>query len=303
MSRHASILIASLLSLLAACATTLPSHEATVLAWQDQRLAALKQPDSYLNIVGLHWLKPGTTSFGGSEDADIRMPTDTQGLLGRFDFDGDAVVMHVAAGETVRAGGSPVDAPVLMHDDATGSPVTAQYGNLSWVVIERNGRHGVRVRDEQHPVVAAFGPLPYYPIDPSYRVQGRLLRYPEPKTVRVGTVIEGLGWEPQSPGVVEFTFAGETHRLEAYASATDQLFFVFGDRTNGRETYPAGRFLYADDPGEGETVELDFNKSYSPPCAFNDFSTCPVATPANRLAFPVMAGELYDRSLGPQATD
>ena len=41
-----------------------------------------------------------------------------------------------------------------------------------------------------------------------------------------------------------------------------------------------------------ETV-LDFNLAYNPPCAFNEFSTCPVATPRNRLAIAIVAGEKF----------
>ena len=44
-------------------------------------------------------------------------------------------------------------------------------------------------------------------------------------------------------------------------------------------------------------VVLDFNKSYSPPCAFNDFSTCPIASPRNRLDVRIDAGEKYDEAL------
>ena len=87
---------------------------------------------------------------------------------------------------------------------------------------------------------------------------------------------------------------GETFELEGYASG-EELFFVFGDRSNGRETYPAGRFLYAAMPEDGGQTILDFNHSYSPPCAFNDFSTCPVASPRNRLSTVVAAGELFNR--------
>ena len=105
-------------------------------------------------------------------------------------------------------------------------------------------------------------------------------------------MVEGLGWEPTSPGVVEFNLNGTDYSLEAYEIG-DRLFFVFGDQTNRGETYPAGRFLYAEKPGEDGKTVLDFNESYSPPCAFNDFSTCPVATPANRLPIAVPAGEKY----------
>ena len=72
---------------------------------------------------------------------------------------------------------------------------------------------------------------------------------------------------------------------------------MFGDRTSGRDSYAAGRFLYADMPGDDGRTVLDFNQSYNPPCAFNDFSTCPVASPRNRLPVVIDAGEKFDESL------
>jgi uncharacterized protein len=39
------------------------------------------------------------------------------------------------------------------------------------------------------------------------------------------------------------------------------------------------------------TTQVDFNKSYNPPCAFNDFATCPLPPPQNRLALRVESGE------------
>lgn len=109
----------------------------------------------------------------------------------------------------------------------------------------------------------------------------------------VNTTIEGLGYHPRSPGKVAFEIDGATYELEAYESG-DELFFVFADRTSGRETYPAGRFVYAAAPDENGTTVLDFNRAYNPPCAFNDFATCPVASPRNRLAVRIEAGEKYD---------
>ena len=125
------------------------------------------------------------------------------------------------------------------------------------------------------------------------RVSAELHRFAEPKRLKVETVIEGLGWQPESPGVVKFELGRQTFQLEAYASG-DELFFVFGDRTSGRDTYPAGRFLYAKLPADGASTLLDFNRAYNPPCAFNDFATCPVASPQNRLSIRIEAGEKFD---------
>ena len=38
-------------------------------------------------------------------------------------------------------------------------------------------------------------------------------------------------------------------------------------------------------------MTLDFNKAYSPPCAFTDFATCPLPPAQNRLKLPIEAGE------------
>jgi len=70
----------------------------------------------------------------------------------------------------------------------------------------------------------------------------------------------------------------------------EELFFIFRDQTAGKETYPAGRFLYAPMPKDGKVV-LDFNKAYSPPCAFTAFATCPLPPPQNRLPVRIEAGE------------
>ncbi len=41
---------------------------------------------------------------------------------------------------------------------------------------------------------------------------------------------------------------------------------------------------------DGTTV-LDFNESYNPPCAFNEFTTCPLPPAENRLKMRILAGE------------
>ena len=71
-----------------------------------------------------------------------------------------------------------------------------------------------------------------------------------------------------------------------------QLFFILKDQTSGKETYPAGRFLYVDMPENGQVI-LDFNKAYSPPCAFTPYATCPLPPKENRLGIRLEAGEKF----------
>ena len=286
--------------ILGACGPAAPSldpeaYEQQVLEWRAGRLARLLAPDGYLTQIGLFWLDAGSYTLGSGAENDIRLPANAAAEVGSLEVTGGVVHMRVADGVEVLSAGEPVT-DILIADDTSPEPVQLTHESIAWTVIKRDDRVGVRVRDYEHPFVATFGPLPYFPIDASLRVQGTLKRYDEPRIANVGTVIEGLGYHPESPGVVEFEIGGETHELEAYTSG-DRLFFVFGDATNRDDTYGAGRFLYADVPGENGQTILDFNMSYSPPCAFNDFSTCPVASPRNRLPIRIEAGEKYDKAL------
>lgn len=55
-------------------------------------------------------------------------------------------------------------------------------------------------------------------LDVTLRVPAKLQRFEEPRIANVGTVIKGLGYHPESPGVVHFAVDGQSYRLEAYAS-------------------------------------------------------------------------------------
>lgn len=87
-----------------------------------------------------------------------------------------------------------------------------------------------------------------------------------------------------------FSVAGQECHLEPVSEGGESLFFIFGDKTNGKETYAAGRFLYTDLPKDGRVV-LDFNKAVNPPCAFTPYATCPLPPASNRLAVRIEAGE------------
>jgi uncharacterized protein len=87
-----------------------------------------------------------------------------------------------------------------------------------------------------------------------------------------------------------FTRDGQTFELYPIQEEPDSLFFVFGDRTSGKETYGAARFLDTPLAKDGKLV-LDFNEARNPPCAFTPYATCPLAPPENRLDVRITAGE------------
>jgi uncharacterized protein (DUF1684 family) len=289
-----------LLMIAAACGRVEPEfelalHEQEVLDWREWRRERLLTPEGYLNQIGLYWLEQGSYSMGSGSENDIIVPPSFSELIGVFEVDEDGVRFTAEEGIEVLHEGLIVS-EINMGADTSDNPVSLSHDSLAWKVIERAGKLAVRLKDYEHPFVKTFGQLPYYDIDPDLRVTARLERYDEPRTVAVNTVIEGFQQFPEAPGIVTFEIDGQTYQLEPTTSG-DQLFFVFGDETNNGETYGAGRFVYADAPEGGGELILDFNKSYSPPCAFNDFSTCPVASPRNRLPIRIEAGEMFDSAL------
>jgi len=270
----------------------LASYEADTEQWRAERIERLKGPTGYLNLAGLFWLTEGTVTIGSAADNDIVFPSAAAEHVGELLVSADGVLLNVTDGVEVTSAGQSLTS-ILIADDTTEMPITIAHASIAWTIIKRDSRFALRLRDFEHPSIAAFPPIEYYPVDTAMLVPATLERFDTPKILKVETVIVGLGWQPESPGVVVFELDGQELRLEAYGSG-DELFFVFGDRTSGRETYPAGRFLYADVPAEGEQTLLDFNRAYNPPCAFNDFATCPVASPQNRLPIRIEAGEKFD---------
>ena len=57
-----------------------------------------------------------------------------------------------------------------------------------------------------------------------------------------------------------------------------------------RRTTPGGSSTRPGRAGDGSVV-LDFNRTTNLPCAYTDFTTCPVPLPQNRLQVAIEAGE------------
>jgi len=135
-----------------------------------------------------------------------------------------------------------------------------------------------------------FKGLEYFPLDQQWRFEARFEPYTSMKKIPIINIL-GMEDDMNSPGVVVFDVGGHEYRLDAVLEDGETDYFImFGDPTNGKQTYGAGRFMYVKPPVNGVTV-LDFNKSYNPPCAFSHYATCPLPPPQNRLPIAVTAGE------------
>jgi len=266
------------------------AYEDGIRRWRADREAALEADDGWLTVAGLFWLRPGLNRAGADPSNDIVLPDGAApARLGVFQLGDGAAVFTAEPGTRVTSRGQPIETLVLT---AGSEPPAVEVGRLTMFLIERGDRYAVRMRDRNSPMRRAFTTLAWYPIDRAYRVTARFTAYAEPKRIPVPNV---LGDTPEmvSPGFVEFTLGGETLRLEPVFETSDarELFYIFGDRTNGDTTYGAGRFFYSELPEDGQVV-LDFNKAYNPPCVFTPFATCPLPPPQNKLPVRIAAGEL-----------
>ncbi|HXO22494.1 MAG TPA: DUF1684 domain-containing protein [Thermoanaerobaculia bacterium] len=266
------------------------AYRESIAAWHRERIADLKNQDGWLTLVGLFWLQEGENRFGSGVANRVIFPAGkAPELAGTLVLHGKEVSVQVAPGVAVTADGKPVTSAVLAAD-AAGKPTVLALGSLRFFVIQRGDRVGIRVKDTQSPALAAFHDVDTFPVSETWRVEARFEPYQPPKKVAVPNVL-GQVTESPSAGAVVFEKDGRTYRLDAFQDPKQgDLSFVFGDATNGHETYGAGRFLETDAPKDGR-VMIDFNRAYNPPCAFTAFATCPLPPKENKLALRVEAGE------------
>ncbi len=272
------------------------THRREIEAWQKARDVRLRSDSGWLTLAGLFWLKPGVNRFGADGANDIVLPAHASpARAGIFVVAEDEVAVEISPGVMVTLGGKPVMKAALRSDAGGATPDLLTMGSLTMQVIERNGRLAIRLKDSKSKVRSTFKGLGYFPVNPRYRIVARFIPHPDPVTITVPNVL-GFSEALPSPGYAQFELGGKTYRLDPVIESPGdtQLFFIFRDQTAGRATYGSGRFLYADPPQNGRVV-LDFNKAYSPPCAFTSYATCPLPPQQNRLPIAVEAGELFGR--------
>ncbi len=256
------------------------SYVSSVLKWRQDREARLKSDTGWPTIAGLFWLREGSQTIGSDAANRIVLPAHSApARLGVIEFhDGKALLQYADRGK-----GS-----VVLQPDSSGAPTRIRVGALTFWVIQRGNRYGLRLRDTKSRFRKEFTGCEWYPVKPAYHITARFV--PDPRQISVPSVI-GVTTTEHSPGYVEFELNGKTLRLRPTGS-TDSLEFLFRDATSGKTTYGGGRFLSAGPVKNGEVI-IDFNLAYNPPCAFTPYATCPLPTKENRLKVPIEAGERY----------
>jgi uncharacterized protein len=268
---------------------TASSYADSIRAWQNHRDTGLRSEKGWLTLVGLFWLKDGDGTIGSGAGNDFVLPKTAPAQMGR---------LHLAAGEVNFIDSASVS-KTLSSDDKNPDIVSA--GTVSFFVIKRGDRFGIRAKDSASPALKNFEGMSYFPINPAMRFEAKLI--PDVKKVPILNMLGQTEME-ESPGLVEFTLEGKAYSLRPIYEDTANgktLYFLFKDLTNKAATYPAGRMLNVPLPVDGK-VDLDFNRSYNPPCTFTPYATCPLPPKENHLPFAVNAGELRYKDGHPYET-
>lgn len=290
-SRRDSIL--TLASFAGACLCRAGSDDAYIRALEEERKhigETFKSTHGPLTLLARFSPTDGSWTLGSDPACSLVVPSSkAPPHVGAIKVKAGKAALQFAPGMNATANGKPIHS--LDADAQTTKPVTATVGDLSLhLYFIRGEQLQVSVSDPNSRLRREAQPLSWFPIDKRYRIVADWIAYDQPRHVMF-LDNDGSRRERNIPGFVRFHVAGKQLTMTAVLRPDNpKLFFVFGDTTNGHESYGAGRFLEAD-PSRNGKVTLDFNTAHNPLCAYNHEYLCPVAPRENRLTVAIRAGE------------
>jgi uncharacterized protein (DUF1684 family) len=271
---------------------TSAAYTASIKHFDSLRVKALTEQNGWLNLAGLYWLKPGDNTFGSAAYNTLvfkhkYMPA----LLGKFKVVGSRVSFEFE--KAVSKSSSDYSEESVLFDPANKTDTSIQFNQFMWSIIIREDKIGVRFRDLKNPALTAFKGNKRFAIHEKWNLPAKFLP-PNPNGLFVTNVL-GQTTAQDYAGKISFEYQGKNYVLDAISEGPGDLFVLFGDATNGINTYHTGRFVYVPRPDSNGNTFIDFNKAFNPPCAYTSFATCPIPPKQNILPFKVTAGELSDK--------
>ncbi|HUL94903.1 MAG TPA: DUF1684 domain-containing protein [Usitatibacter sp.] len=268
-----------------------PAYVKSVEDWRARADQGLRRDNGWLTLAGRYVMKPGVNTFGTGADNDIVFPPGLgPSRMGTVTVEPGRVFVKLEPGLTMEKEGIP------MTDKVMGTSLEnrdwVSMGRAAFHVIERDGKYILRLADNESEVRKRFGGRVWYDVNEKFLVPAKFVAYPPGRKIPIVNVLDEVSDEPVA-GYVEFTLGGKPYRLDALDD-DDGLFIIMKDATSGATTYGSGRFLAVEKkPKDGETFKLDLNRAYNPPCAFSEFTTCPLPPKQNVLKVKIEAGERY----------
>ncbi len=166
---------------------------------------------------------------------------------------------------------------------------TVTDGVKRYTAFNRHGTLALRVFDPASATRARLSDIAAWDADPAWAVTGTFRPAGDGDTVEVTTIDGETGPQPLA-GEIDLVLPGGAETTLTVTRGPGGLSAVFGDATNGVESYRF-RFLPVGRPAEDGSVVVDFNRAFLPPCSFSDHYICPFPTAGNRWSVPVRVGE------------
>ncbi|WP_169810167.1 DUF1684 domain-containing protein [Paenibacillus antarcticus] len=246
--------------------------------WRTDRQQSVAQTQGDLALIGLH---------------TIADPMQIEGIPGWWApnmENGSGLTLRAAASEQITVDGQVVDGIVTLDIDYS---IVRFSETLTAVATAQPGsNHLLAVYDTNAVAMNTYEGISYFPFDSEWVIQAEFIKDDNHRTMAFthNSDSDGNVRHHQSPGDITFIKEGVSYRLTPFTSG-NVLIIVFGDVTNGKESYGMGRMLLVE-PEDNGLVTLDFNKSFLPPCAFSYHFNCPLPPAHHRLPFEVTAGEM-----------
>ena len=145
----------------------------------------------------------------------------------------------------------------------------------------------------------SFKGLDFFPVDSSYIITASIKKTPDTPFLGMATNTEEKSYYRKF-GILTFTLKDKEMQLTLYESLEesknpvfeDYLFLPFTDETSGSDSYGGGRYMdvFKSKINTNGTLELNFNNTYNPYCAYNDDYSCPLTPRDNHLSMEILAG-------------
>lgn len=266
------------------------TYHQEIIEWRTERNETIRKENGWLSLAGLYWLKLGKNQIGSDPKCEVQLPERIAANIGYLEYNGKSVSLRTMSDVKVQVNDKQTDFAIL-QPDISDTPSFITMNDIRLVVIQRGNKVGVRMWDNQRDLRRSFPARSWYDIDENFRIPSIYTAYERPKKAYFPD-LSGEKSEFPVEGYLSFEFNGHPYQLDINKEDDGTLFVRFWDPTSKDETYPTGRYLIADVDTDGK-IFIDFNKAYSPPCAFTDFATCVFAPEQNHLDFRVTAGETF----------
>ena len=245
--------------------------------WRAYRNRSVIEPQGDLALIGMHVIQEQTVLQG------------IPGVWQPTAIDKPGLTLTASATDGITVDGQLVDGTVTLEADRS---IVRFSETLTAIATHQPGSlHLLAIYDAESESIRGFKEISTYPYHPDWIIKAAFVTEERARKVAFAHKSDQTGTVRyhESPGDIRFTINGASYLVSPFVS-DGSLIVVFGDQTNGKDTYGMGRMVLVSIASE-DRVTLDFNRAFLPPCAFSYHFNCPLPPQQNRLPFEVTAGE------------